>query len=466
MLIELLAPLRRGTSKREVRLDNRLAYFDQASFSAQRATGRGQVIQGVWIYEHPVDLDGLRRFHRDFGHGLYGRLIERSPLPFGRHRWVSPPAPPAPLDIAESSRPRADLSDWIDERAQLPIDPERGPGWHMAVQRFTDGATAVSLVGSHCLGDGIGALLSTLDAINGTTRDLGYPPPRSRTRGRALLTDAAQTVRAVPELARTLAVTAKLVFRRRHDLARSGGAARPAAPRAADGGDHVVVPVVTLFVDTESWDSCAASRGGTTYSLLAGFAAKLGERMGRRRADDGAVALLIAVSDRGLGDTRAHAMAIGNANVDPTTVTEDLSGVRAAVRDAIKAVREVPDESLQILPLIPFVPRRAMKLLADVFIGAADLPVTCSNVGELPPEIARIDGTDAEYVFQRGVDQNVTRQQLADGRGQLVLVSSRVGARIGINIVAYQPGSANSKSWLRELAAQTLAEFDLTGTVL
>ena len=69
-------------------------------------------MQVVWVYEHPVDFDGLRRFHQNFGYGLYGRRIERSPLPFGRHRWVSSLGPPSDLDIAERARPRADLGDW------------------------------------------------------------------------------------------------------------------------------------------------------------------------------------------------------------------------------------------------------------------------------------------------------------------------------------------------------------------
>ena len=47
---------------------------------------------------------------------------------------------------------------------------------------MTDGSTAVSLVLSHCLADGFGALLTIIDAVKGNRRDLGYPPPRSRTR--------------------------------------------------------------------------------------------------------------------------------------------------------------------------------------------------------------------------------------------------------------------------------------------
>ena len=42
----------------------------------------------------PVDLDGLRRFNENFGKGMVARYIERSPLPFGRHRWVAASGPP------------------------------------------------------------------------------------------------------------------------------------------------------------------------------------------------------------------------------------------------------------------------------------------------------------------------------------------------------------------------------------
>ena len=36
---------------------------------------------------------------------------------------------------------------------------------------------------------------------------------------------------------------------------------------------------------------------------------------------------------------------------------------------------------------------------------------------------------------------------------------------MSISIVAYQPGGTNSKAQLRELAAKTLAEFELTGVI-
>lgn len=453
------------TDRGPVRPDNRLSFTDQVMFLAMRATGQESIVQAVWVYEHPIDFDGLARVHRNLGHGVLGRLIETSPLPFGRHRWVAAVGPRPDIDF-ERPRPRAELSDWVDERAQLPIDPERGPTWNIGVLPLTDGSTAVSMVASHYLADGIGGFATILDAITGNIRDLGYPPPRSRSRLRAAALDARQTVQGAPEVARALGAAARLAYRRRHDFVRSRES-RPAAIRL-DGPDcKVVVPAISVFVDLADWDARAEALRGNSYSLVAGFAVKLAERLGRRRASDGAVTLNVPVNERTtLDDTRANAVALFNISIDPTVVSKDLSGTRAALKQAVKTAREVPDEALELLPLIPFVPKRAVKRLADVLFGfSADLPVSCSNVGDLPPEIAHVDGTPAEYVMLRGVDRHVTRQTLEQRCGLLTLVVGRIAGKMSINIVAYQPGAINTKAHLRELAAQTLAEFELTGVI-
>ena len=444
-------------------LDNRLAFTDQLLFLGQRATGQELAMQAVWVYEHAVDFDGLRRFHQNFGHGLFGRRIERSPLPFGRHRWVSSLGPPSDMDI-ESARPRAALSDWVDERAQLPIDPEWGPGWHLGVLPMSDGATAVSLVLSHCLSDGLGALNTIVDAVKGNRRDFGFPSPRSRGRLRAVATDLGETAQGIPEVARTLVAGAKLAFRRRHEFTRSESS-RPKAISSADGDCKVVAPAITIYVDLNDWDTRANSLGGTSYSLVAGFAAKLGEHMGRRRASDGAVTLHVPISDRTPDDTRANAASLATIALDPTQVTTELSDARVVIKRALTDLRESPDETLQLLPLTPFIPKRAVKRGSDVVFGFDDLPVSCSNLGEVDPVVARADGTDAEYVMLRGVDRHVTRQFLERRGGLLTVLAGRIGGKISITVVAYQPGTENSKDSLRQLAAGTLAEFGLTGVI-
>jgi hypothetical protein len=428
-------------SNGDARPDNRLAFLDQAFFAGHRAAGQKEVVQVVWIYEHAVDFDGLRRFHHNLGCGLLARRIERSPLPFARHRWVSDRGP-SDIDIAECARPRAEVSDWADERSQLPVDPEWGPGWHFGVLPLTDGSTAISLVLSHYLLDGLGVVIALIEATLGNRRDLGYPPPRSRTRRRALVQDARQIARDVPEVARALVAGAKLARTqaRKPDSARSS-ASPPVALSGGGGDDPVVLPAITVYIDLDDWDARAEALGGTSSTLAAGLAAKLGEHLGRRRAGDGAVAVQIIMSDRAEGDPRAIAISSARVIVDPTRVTTDLRDARAAIKQALTVLRETPDESSQLASLIPFTPKRTLKRLAD---GAL---------------------TDAEYMNSRPTRQHVTRQWLERIGGQMYLLTFRIPGRIVINLVAYQPGLENTKPALRELAARTLAEFNLTGEI-
>lgn len=461
------ASLESSTFNGAARLDNRLALVDQALFAGHRAAGLNLVIQCLWVYEHDIDLDGLKRFHHNLGDTLLGRRIELSPLPFGRPRWVFDRGA-SDIDIAESPRPRTELSDWADERSQLPIDAERGPGWHLGVLPLTDGSTAVSLVLSHYLVDGLGLALTIADAALGNTRNLGYPPPRSRPRRRAVVQDIRHTAQDAPDVARAFVAAARLArkqARARRDTARPS-APRPVAVRGGDGEDIVVVPAVSIHVDADEWDARAEALGGTGSTLVAGFAAKLAERVGRRRDGDGTVTLHLPINERAEGDTRANAMSIAIVSVDPTRVATDLRDVRAAIKQALATLRETPDESLQLRALIPFTPKGALKRMVDTGFTDPDVPMLCSNLGDLGPLVCRLDGTDGELVMTRATGHRFTRQWLERVGGQMTLQSWRTGgAKVYLTVNAYQPGAENTKPALRELAARTLAEFDLTGTI-
>ena len=441
---------------------DQLAYIDQATFLTLRATGRAQLVQYVWVYTHPVDMNGLRRFHRNLGYGFAGRLIEPSVLPFGRHRWVAANGPAVPLDVAEARSP-SELGAWIEERSQRRIDPVQGPGWHLGVLPMTDGTTAVTLVVSHCLLDYGASLRTMIDAVNDDRRDFGYRAPRSRTRRAALASDVRQVARDLPELGRTVVAAVKFAYRSRQEIS-SSGTSRPSA--ALHGADSpLVVPAVSAIVDVRDWDARANELGGTSYSLLAGFAALLGKQQGRARPSDGAITLLIAMSDRGgEDDRRGNAMKIASATVDPAPVTTDLTAARSAVREALASLRAAPDDMHALLPITPFVPKRAVRRTADVLFG--DLPVSCSNVGDVPVELARADGTDADYVLLRPVDQGVTRGALERAGGQLVVAGGRIKGSMSIGVVGYQLGAANSREWLSDEVTATLSEFGLKGTVI
>jgi hypothetical protein len=442
-----------------------LSYPDQGLFLALRATDQESIIQATWIYEHPVDYEGLRRFHENFGYGIAGRLIEPSPLPFGRHRWVA--APGAPVDI-EMCRPRdrQDLTDWLDERAQLPVDPEWGPGWRIGVLPMTDGATAVTLTGSHALGDGIAASMRVVQAVLGIRSDLGYPPPGTRTRTKAVLADLRQAARDLPETGRAAAALLKMAVGHRKEASATEPSARTAIP-VGELKRNVVLPAVFATLDVAEWDATAERLGGNGHSLLAGFAAKVAEKLGRVSPVDGMVTLLIPISEReSFDDDRANAVSMANVKIDPTDVTRDLSAARTATRDSVQKARDEPDQLAGIMALIPWVPKRALRGIADAAFGfSADIPVFCSNVGDLPAEMLRADGTEAEYMFIRGIDRRVTREALEKRRGLLTVMAGRVGGRVLMSVVAYQPDWDNTRAALREVVVSALAEFGLDARI-
>ena len=436
--------------------------MDQVSFLGLRALGYGALVQFSWIYNRPVNIEGLRRFHRNLGYGLLGRRVERSPLPFARDRWVVSRGP-ADVEIAETPRPRAEVSAWLLERACLPLDPEYGPSWHLAALPLEDGGTAISLVTSHTVVDGLGILQAITDAANGRTRHLGYPYPRSRTRARAVLEDARQTIASAPELARALRATARVARKQRKQVAASITSAPPSA-RVAGGDEPAMVPTLTVYVDAAEWDACAKNIGGNSFTLFAGFAGRLGVRMGRVCAD-GTVTLSFPISERTADDTRGNALVFPTVSVDPTHLSSSLEEVRLKFKQTFADLAEVTEELLAPLPLTSMTPKWVARRAAGMGLGSAALPIGCSNVGVLDPAVNRPDGSDADYASGRLIEPGISKRTLERVGGQLFLVSGRGHGKLWICINSYLAGRTNSQDALREDTVATLAEFSLAAEI-
>lgn len=443
--------------------DNVLPYPDQVLFLALRGAGQDAVMQALWIYEHPVDLDGVRRFHRNLYGTILSRRIEPSPVPFGRHRWVSQPFTDSNLNVYDAPIDRSQLYIWADEQTELPLDPETGPAWRMGLQPFADGSTAISLVISHCVADGAGSMMACAQASAGMTNDLGYPAAGSRPRARAIREDLRQFRRDLPEVWRTLRHAVTVARRRRGELKQPA----PQAQATQATGRTARMPSASVFVDAAQWHACAEKLGGNSFSMVAGFAGRMAQHLHRTRASDGAVTLMIPVSEReDLQDTGGNVVSIANVSFDPGPVTTDLTGPRTAIREGLKKAREVPDEMVELLPLVPLIPRRGIARIADVAFGfSTDLPVSCSNFGTLPPDLTNVDGTCAEYLSFRGVDRHASVENLERRRGVMTVTSGQIGDKMTMSVISYQPGMANTQAELHEVITRTLSEFGLTGAI-
>ncbi len=391
-------------------MSNVLDLVDQTAFVGERATGTTNLLQCVWVYDRAIDIDGVRRFHHYLQQGRLSRRIERSPLPFGRHRWVSPGDQPE-LEIA-APRPRDEFDAWLSEQADTALDAEHGPGWHLAVLPFTDGGAGLSFVTSHCLIDGVGLCEALAAAAAGRSDSISWPAAGSRRRWQALREDARQAVRDMPAIGRAVVAAAR--FARRHRGGDGSDTQLPSAPRSPFVGpdERDAAPKATIFIDADEWDARARSLGGTSNALLAGVAARLAQRAGRVTAD-GFVTVALPVNER---------------------------------------------------TLTPLLPQWLIRGMAGVALGGATTSGS-SNLGALDPAANRPDGTDADYFAMRTFYPGVTKATLHRAGGLLGLLSGRVHGQVFVSVLGYQPGRPNTIDDLWRDLSSALSDSSLTASV-
>jgi hypothetical protein len=441
----------------------RLALLDQAAFLRLRATGQGSVCQCTWVYDRDVDIDELRIFNGNLAAGLLGRRIERSPLPFGRHRWVVGGGSPD-IDLTAARRPREDIGAWIEQRARITVDPEWGPTFHLGVLPLEDGGTAISLVASHCVTDGRGLATAIAEAVKGESREFGYPQAHSRGRWHAVSEDLTDAIRALPAVIRALIATLLILLR----LSPDAKAPSPAPYRPPDGGDddQAELGSVTMQTDVGAWDARARELSGSSNALCIAFAARLAHRMGRIQPDGNTVTVILPVSERTAEDDRANALSSITIGVDGEAVLDDLSGVRADVKSQLTSLAEQPNELLAGLPLIPFTPRWLVRHTEGIAMATDQLPVGCSNLGNFDSVLGRIDGADATEVSMRLAEQGITRGRIERAHGQLFCGTGTVNGSRFITVVAYQCGAENTAASTRELTRGALADLHLSATTV
>lgn len=440
-------------------VDNTLAYIDQGSFLALRALGRQPIMQFIWIYEYACDINGLRRFQGNLRYGTLGRNIETSPIPFGRHRWVSRPGP-IDFDIAGAARPRDQVWDWADERIRIPTDPEHGPAWHLGVQPLTTGGAAVSLVVSHSVADAIGMCQAITDAVRGDRRDFGYPEPHKRTYKEAVKQDLRVIARSLPDIARAVSATVKTLRTSTNQFHQPPPKKTPSV-RSRDNRP-VIAPTATAWIDLDNWDQRAQALGGTSNSLFAAIATRLAALLGREGPDH-RVLLSWPVSGRVAGDTRANALTAALMTAESTAVTTTLATIRADMKSALTTASRIAADMVDSMAIVQFTPKILVKLLDRQIANLGT--VGCSNLGVLDPLVNCPDGTGADRIAFRSLEPNITKAILDRSHGYLYLGAGRINGRIFISANGWVPGEANTKELLRERLEQAVSDMALTAEI-
>jgi hypothetical protein len=439
-------------------MDNVLSYIDQASFVGVRALGRGPVIEWTWVHDHPVQADAVDDFNRRLAQGLLGRLVQRSSLPGGRHRWVANRVA-APVTMGSEAIRVEQLPQWRSALVDLAVDPEHGPGWRLAAQPLEGGGTVLSLLVSHAIADGLGIAQAVRDAAADVRSAHAYPPRSSRTSWRNVVQDAAVSVRSLPD---AWAAAGLLVWRAR-GLA---GGVSSSVTRSAPSPSRQVwtvadVPAVQVVLNEQECIRRASALGVKVSTMVAAFAARLGFRLGRVDGD-GRVKLVLPVSDRVPGDLRANALRSVTVMADPLDCCAAPRALHRDIRSALDSLREHGDDS-PILALIPYVPLVLARHLEGMALGAG-FPVGCSIYGRLDPAVNRPCGAEAVRMHVSLLERH-TPSVLDRLGGKLYLASHRLSGNICIDVSCWAPNFAATRDQLIAVVENTLGDVTLIGRV-
>ncbi|MCP3368568.1 hypothetical protein [Bradyrhizobium cajani] len=448
----------RGGGASDPGADDVLCYMDQGSFVGLRALGRGPALHFTWLCPHAIDEAAVRQFSERLALGLLGRLLQRSPLPWGRHRWVANPLP-GPVTWFRDPLPNECLPKLRRVLVDLPVDPEHGPGWRLAVQALEGGGCALTMLVSHTIADMQAANRAIADAVAGRRLDHGFPAPSWRWSPVMLVRDSVESLRALPGVWRALVALVRRSRKGRAGLSRSSSRARSSHDHFEPAAD---VPLVQVVLDAGACQQHASDLGVASNTLIMAFAARLAFRMGRVDAS-GRVKLVLPVSDRHSNDRRGNALRSITVMADPDACRNYPRALQRDLKAALASLIRHGDDLSPLFPLIPYVPPWLARRLEREALGAADLPVGCSLVGEVPLDMNRPCGE--ALLLQMSTLERHTASELERLGGVLFILSHRVGERLFVTVSGYVPDLATTRAELASFVRDALADMGLCGTV-
>ncbi|WP_395660105.1 hypothetical protein [Aestuariivirga sp.] len=435
-----------------------LGYLDQAFFTSLRALGRQPIMYFLWLYREPLDAAAVDRFNQCLAQGFLGRVLQRSPLPWGRHRWVANPVPAAVTWYADPLAPEH-LPQWRNALVVLPLDPEHGPGWRLAARPLAHGGTALALLVSHTIADVKATEEAIVNAVAGRRLEPGFPLPSRRWSPARVVADGKESLRGLPAVWGAL----KALARQPKAIARP--ASRASTPPQRRGGltaePVVVLPLAQVIIDHHACEARAAALGVKGNTLVAAVAVRLAYRLGRL---DGAgrVDLVLPVSERQPDDWRGNALRTVTVQADPDACQRDPRTLLEGIRAALSSRDRHGDDISPILPLIPYVPLWLLRLFERKALGTR-LPVTCSVIGELHPDMIRPCG-EASLLHISNIEP-YTAPLLERLGGGMLLACYRLGGKLFITVMAHSPGHVTTCAELLPQVKAALADMALEGDV-
>ena len=145
-----------------------------------------------------------------------------------------------------------------------------------------------------------------------------------------------RTLRDLPDIGRALATAVRLAFGGR------GRSFRIVCTQPVRWHRQRPVPTVAVAVDAEAFDKRAEALGKQSFAG-GRFAVKLAARLGRVRADDGAVTLMIPVSPAGFRGRYGQERGLDSpVSLDPRNIADDLAGTRREIgrRSQERSIRQ------------------------------------------------------------------------------------------------------------------------------
>jgi hypothetical protein len=223
----------------------------------------------------------------------------------------------------------------------------------------------------------------------------------------------------------------------------------------------VDVPLVQIVMDGCAFDERASELGVRGNTLLAALTTRIAFRMGRVDAD-GRVKLVLPVSDRKPGDRRGNAVLSITVMADPGSCQEHPLVLQHQLKAALRSLLTRGDDMSTLLPLVPYVPLWLARHMERLALGDS-LPVFCSILGELPPELNSPLG-DASLLQASPLGRS-RAAELEQRRGNLFVACYRTGGRVLATVQGYAPDRFATGAAFATVVRAALADLGLLGSV-